>query len=247
MTQTMYITLTVAAIVIEAVFTPLFLHYQRPGICLKSFICKMICATMFLSVGLLAFFYTGNDSEFAKFLIIGLASSWVGDMFLHMKQGCKVTFGIGLVFFAAAHVLYLISYYKATKLYFPERSFIKFIDIVLIIITILVFYYLFKGKGQINFLHSIMLVFAVYGIILVTMFVKAVVFGIEYIAAGNPVFGGLSIALGGTLFFSSDLTLVLLMFNEKWKKSHRLKDYNIGSYFLGQTLLALSVLFVGLI
>ena len=136
---------------------------------------------MFLTVGILAYVYTGNTSEFAKFLLIGLASSWLGDMFLHMKQGSKVTFGIGMAFFAAAHVLYLVAYYKATKLYFPERTFIGILDIILIISTLLIFYYLFKGKGQINFLHSIMIVFAIYGLILVTMFVKAVVFGTEYI------------------------------------------------------------------
>lgn len=248
MNQTLYIALTVAAIVIEAVFTPLFLHYQRPGINIKSLTCKMICATMFLAVGVLAYFYTDNTSEFAKFILIGLASSWVGDLFLHLKKGSKVSFGIGLVFFAAAHVLYLIAYAKATALYFPERSFLTIPEIIVEIVMILVLYFLFKGKGQINFLSSIMPVFAVYGLILATMFVKAVAFGTEYIIAGFPdaVAGGLSIAIGGTLFFSSDLTLVLLMFNEKWKKSLRLKDYNIWSYFIGQTLLALSVLFVGL-
>lgn len=246
MTQTMYITLTVAAIVIEAVFTPLFLHFQRPGINIKSFTCKMICATMFLSVGILAYVYTGNNSEFSKFMLIGLASSWFGDLFLHLKKGSKVSFGIGFVFFAAAHVLYLISYAKATVFYFPERKFLTIPEIIGVIVTMLVLFYLFKGKGQINFLHSFMPVFAVYGLILTTMFVKAVSFGVQYIITGNAIAGGLFIAIGGTLFFTSDLTLVLLMFNEKWKKSHRLKDYNIGSYFLGQTLLALSVLFVGL-
>lgn len=201
---------------------------------------------MFLSVGLLAYFYTGNSSEFAKFMLIGLASSWFGDFFLHLKQGCKVSFGIGFIFFAAAHVLYLISYSKATALYFPESKFMTIPEIIGTIVTMLILFWLFKGKGQINFLHSFMPVFAVYGVILTTMFVKAVSFGTQYIIAGNSVFGGLCLAIGGTLFFSSDLTLVLLMFNEKWKKSYRLKDYNIGSYFLGQTLLALSVLFVGL-
>lgn len=248
MNQTLYISLTVAAVIIEAVFTPLFLHYQRPGICTKSLICKMICATMFLSVGLLAYYYTGNSSEFAKFMMIGLASSWMGDLFLHLKKGSKITFGIGFLFFAAAHVLYLFAYSKATALYFPDRKFLAIPEIIFIVVTILVLYFLFKGKGQINFLSPLMLVFAAYGLILVTMFVKAVSFGTQYIMAGfpNAAAGGLCLAIGGTLFFTSDLTLVLLMFNEKWKKSYRLKDYNIGSYFLGQTLLALSVLFIGL-
>ena len=69
MDKTLFLTLTICACVIETVFTPFFLHYQRPGICLKSFICKMICASMFLTVGILAYVYTGNTSEFAKFLL----------------------------------------------------------------------------------------------------------------------------------------------------------------------------------
>ncbi len=247
MDKTLFLTLTIGACVIETIFTPFFLHYQRPGICLKSFICKMICASMFLSVGILAYFYTGNTSEFAKFLLIGLTSSWFGDMFLHMKQGSKITFGIGMVFFAAAHMLYLIAYSKATNLYFPERNFFTIPEILITIVIIVVFYFIYKGKGQINFASPIMLAFVIYGFILVTMFVKAVSFGTQYIMAGHSVTGGLCLASGGTLFFTSDMTLVLLMFNEKMKKNHRLKDYNIGSYFLGQTLLALSVLTIGLV
>lgn len=246
MTQTMYISLTVAAIVIEAVFTPLFLHYQRPGINIKSSICKMICATMFLTVGILAYVYAGNNSEFAKFMLIGLGSSWFGDLFLHLKKGSKVYFGIGFVFFAAAHVLYLISYSKANSLYFPERKFLTVPEILIAVVIIVVFYFILKGKDLINFASPVIAVFVVYGLILTTMFIKAVSLGTQYIIADNSVFGGLSLALGGTLFFTSDMTLVLLMTSEKWKKNHRLKDYNIWSYFVGQTLLALSVLFVGL-
>lgn len=246
MTQTMYITLTAIAIVIETIFTPLFLHYQRPGICKKSLTCKMICATMFLAVGVLAYIYSGNNSEFAKFMLIGLGSSWFGDLFLHLKQGCKVTFGIGFVFFAAAHVLYLVAYSKATEFYTPERKFLTIPEILIAIAIIVFFYFLLKGKDMINFASPIVAIFSLYGLILTTMFIKAVVVGHQYISMGNPVFGGVSLALGGTLFFTSDMTLVLLMTSEKLKKNHRLKDYNIGSYFLGQTLLALSVLFIGL-
>lgn len=245
MTQTLFLTLTIGAIAIETVFTPFFLHYQRPGICLKSFICKMICASMFLSVGLLAFFYTGNDSEFAKFLIIGLSSSWLGDLFLHVKQGSKVTFGIGMAFFAAAHVLYLISYSKATNLYFPDKKFLTIPEIICAIGIVVLLFVIFKSKGKLIFSAPIISVFVIYGLILATMFVKAASFGIQYIIAGNSVFGGLTLAFGGALFFSSDITLVMIMMDEKLKKNYRLKDYNIGSYFLAQTLLALSVLFIG--
>ena len=245
MNQTTYIALTVAAVVIETIFTPLFLHYQRPGICLKSFTCKMICASMFLSVGLLAFFYTGNSSEFAKFLLIGLASSWMGDLFLHVKQGSRVTFGIGMAFFAAAHVLYLIAYSKATTLYFPERSFFTIPEVIAAVAIVVALYIILNSKGQFTFAPPIIAAFVVYGLILATMFVKAASFGVQYIIAGNSAFGGLSLAFGGALFFSSDITLVILMLNEKMKKNHRLKDYNIGSYFLAQTLLAISVLFIG--
>ena len=246
MSQTMYISLTVAAIIIEAIFTPLFLHFQRPGINKKSLTCKMICATMFMTVGILAYIYSGNNSEFAKFMLIGLGSSWFGDLFLHLKQGCKVTFGIGFVFFAAAHVLYLISYSKATAIYTPDRKFLTIPEILIAVVIIVIFYLILKGRDLINFASPIVAIFSVYGLILTTMFIKAVVVGYHYISAGNPVFGGVSLALGGTLFFTSDMTLVLLMSSEKWKKKHRLKDYNIGSYFVGQTLLALSVLFIGL-
>ncbi len=245
MDKTLFITLTIGAIVIEAVFTPLFLHYQRPGICLKSFICKMICASMFLSVGLLAYFYTGNTSEFAKFILIGLSSSWVGDLFLHVKQGSKITFGIGMAFFAAAHVLYLISYSKATSLYFPDNSLITVPEIISAVAIIALLYILFNKKWHFTFSAPVIAVFVIYGLILATMFVKAASFGIQYIAAGKPVFGGLSLAFGGALFFASDISLVTIMIDERLKKNHRLKDFNIGSYFLAQTLLALSVLFIG--
>ena len=81
----------------------------------------------------------------------------------------------------------------------------------------------------------------------ILVFISVYPFGIQFIMAGNSVFAGLCLAFGGALFFCSDITLVILMINEKLKKNYRLKDFNIASYFIAQTLLALSVLNVGLI
>ncbi len=246
MNDTMHIILIATAAIIEIIATPLFLHYQRDGICMQSRIFKMTAASMFAAMGFLAVSYSSNTSDFAKLLLAGLISSWFGDLFLHLKQNSKSLFGIGMFFFASAHILYLVSYSKASSQYFPEKSFVTIPEIFAIAILIVILFFLFKHKGKINFFSSIMPVFFIYGLILITMFVKAASFGIQFIISGHSVFGGVFIALGGALFCSSDLTLVLLMFNEKWKKSHRLKDYNIGSYFLAQSLLALSSLFVGL-
>lgn len=247
MSAAIFTVLIVAAVIIEAVTTPFFLKAQRPGANPKSLTLKMICATMFLLIGVLSYFYSGNTSEFAKFMVIGLASSWLGDFFLHLKKDGKINFGIGFVFFASAHILYLIAYSKATGLYFPERSFFTAAEIIAVILLVILMFFFYKKVGNINMLSPMMLVFVVYGFILLAMFVKAVVFSAEYIAGdfANAVSGGLCLAFGGTLFCLSDLSMVLLMFNEKFKKNHRLKDFNIGSYFMAQTLLALTVLFIG--
>lgn len=247
MNSVLFTVLVVSAAIIEAVVTPFFLKAQRPGANPKSLTLKMICATMFLTIGILSYFYSGNASEFAKFMVIGLASSWLGDFFLHLKKEGKINFGIGFVFFLSAHILYLVAYYKATQLYFPTRKFLTLWEIAAVILLVIGMFFFYKKVGKINMLSPLLLVFVAYGFVLLTMFVKAVVFSAEYIAGGfpNAVAGGICLALGGTLFCLSDLSMVLLMFNKKFKQSYRLKDFNIGSYFLAQTLLALTVLFIG--
>lgn len=245
MSTTLYITLTAIAIVIETIFTPLFLKAQRPGICHKSRFFKMICASMFVAVGALAFIYSGNKSDFALFMLLGLCSSWFGDLFLHYKG--SVMFGIGLAFFTGAHVLYLIAFSQATEIYFPERAFVKPFEIILVIVALVCvgLYYALKKKMK---LHSpAMLPCDLYGVILSSMLVKSVVFSIEYIAAGfeNAVAGGILLIIGGVCFFMSDTSLGILMFSKPDKKRIGLKNHNIGTYFVAQTALALTILFIG--
>ena len=251
MTQTTYLSLTVAAIVIEAIFTPFFLHFQRPGINIKSFTCKMICATMFLSVGLLAFFYTGNTSEFAKFMLIGLGLSWMGDLFLHLKitkVSQTLTFAIGFCFFTAAHVLYLVAFSKAWKQYFPEKSYFSPIDVGLFLTVFICAFIFVKFIKKLPLKGIGIPVSAGYGIFLVSMFVKAVTFSINYIidmgTAAIP--GAICLSIGALCFLMSDASLALLMFNPGDKGRIGLKNHNIGTYFMAQTLLALSILFIGI-
>lgn len=240
------IILYVLFIAVEAVFTPLFLKAQRNGICIKSFCFKMICASMFMLLGILSWQYSSNSSEFAKFILISLALSWFGDMFLHIKTK-YITFAVGFCFFTAAHVVYIISYSKAWKQYLPDKSFFSVIDILLFFGVFLGAYLYIKFKKKMPIKGVGVPVCVGYGLVLVTMLVKAVTFSVNYIVlyGTEAIAGAACLALGGICFFMSDASLALLLFNPADKGRIGLKNHNIATYFLGQSLLALSILFIG--
>lgn len=200
---------------------------------------------MFTAIGIMTAVYAKNRSSFAMFMIIGLMFSWIGDLFLHIKG--KKYFIIGFLAFASAHIFYLTAYSRATSMYFPERKFLQLWEIItaLAIEIVLIGYYRIIHKMSLK--SEGMIAAIVYGLVLIPMTLKAVVFSYEFIKGGfpNAVYAGICLAGGSVLFFLSDTSLVLLMFNEKFTSNHRLKDYNIVTYFLGQTLLGLSMLFVG--
>lgn len=250
MSTPIFITLASVAIVLQLIFTPLFLKAQRPGICVKSFCFKMICATMFLMLGVISWKYTNNTSEFAKFMLIGLLLSWFGDLFLHLritKESQPFTFAIGFLCFTAAHVLYLVAFSKAWKQYFPEKSYFSLIDLALFLLVFLGAFLFIKFKKRMPLKGIGIPVSVAYGLFLVTMLVKSVTFSTNYIILNGTaaIAGAVCLSLGGICFFMSDSSLSLLMFNPADKGRIGLKNHNIATYFLAQTCLAMSILFIG--
>lgn len=232
------------AVIVQLIFAPKFSVAQRPGISRKSRTFKMISATMFVLIGFAAAILVKNQSEYAKFMLIGLLLSWVGDLFLHIK-GSK-PFMVGFFSFTAAHVFYIIAYYKATKMFFPERKFFTAIEIVLfIVIEIAMFcYYAVLKKMPVK--SKEMLACGFYGLVLIPMMIKATAFSIDFIRGGYPyaIIAGIMLTFGAFCFVLSDTSLALLMFNEPDKHNHKLKNHNVGTYFAAQTLLALTILFI---
>ena len=243
----LFITLVSLACIIELIFVPKFLVAQRPGVSIKSFCFKMICATMFAAIGFLCYRYSGNTSEFAKHMLIGLCLGWVGDVFLHLKKGNKILFGIGFCFFFSSHILYLIAFSKATEQYFPDSKTATVATIALIVVVIFCSYLYIKLKKKLKLNPFIGALCLVYGLVLVPMMVSAFMFSVQYIAAGYPnaIFGGICLTLGGISFYLSDFSIAFLMFNKADKDRIGLKNFNIGTYFFAQTMLALSILFIG--
>ena len=72
-------------LVVEAICTPWYLKALWPEKCTKSLILKMVCATMFVSIGVLSMFIANNFSTYAIIMLVGLVFGWVGDYFLHAK------------------------------------------------------------------------------------------------------------------------------------------------------------------
>lgn len=243
-----FITLVSLAVVIELIFVPKFLVAQRPGICVKSFCYKMICATMFVAIGFLCYRYSGNTSEFAKHMLIGLCLGWVGDVFLHIKPAKEVFFGIGFCFFFSSHILYLVAFSKATNQYFPDNKPATIASAILVAAVIFCSYLYIKFKKKIKLKNLLIGALCLgYGLVLVPMMVNAFMFSVQYIAAGYPnaIFGGICLTLGGIAFYLSDFSIAFLMFNKADNGNIRLKNFNIGTYFFAQSMLALSILFIG--
>lgn len=243
----LFIALVSLAVIIELIFVPKFLVAQRPGICIKSFCYKMICATMFVAIGYMCYLYSGNTSEFAKHMLTGLCLGWVGDVFLHIKPAKKFFFGIGFCFFFASHILYLIAYSKATEQYITTDRTATIISFVLIAVVFICTALYTKFKKKMNFSLLTAPLCIGYGFVLIPMMTNAFMFSVQYIAAGYPnaVAGGICLTLGGISFFLSDVSIAFLMFNEADNGNIPLKNHNIGTYFFAQTMLALSILFIG--
>lgn len=240
------IVLIVAAAIIECIFAPLFSVAQRPGKSARSRLYKMICATMFLLIGVLAFILSGNESVFARLMLIGLGFSWVGDLFLHLNG--KVCFSIGFASFATAHIWYLCAYYNATKMYFPERKFITVIEVIIILVIMIATALFLTLVKKMSIKSPGMIASLAYGFVLIPMTVKAAAFSLDFIMGGYPhaVISGAMLAFGAIAFFLSDVSLSILMFNKPDKDNYKLKDFNVATYFIGQTLLALTILFIGI-
>lgn len=240
--MTIYYILLALAFIIETAVTPFFLRFQRPGMSWKSRTTKMICASMFVAMGFLCFKISANTTDFARFMLFGLIASWFGDLFLHFRKIYLVLIG-GIAFFSA-HVLYTIAYIKAQKAVFPGEKIFVWQELCGIIAVLAVFLVIaFKTKLQIK---KIALCGVIpYAVMITAMTVKAVSFSVRYCLSGAP--SGLplmlALSLGAVLFVLSDGSIVFLMFDERFKKNIPLKNFNIWTYFIGQALLASSILF----
>ena len=250
--------LIIAAVfwVAECIAFPIFIKAQWPKKCVKSFCWKMISASLFVGYGVFAFFAAKNAwgnrffETFARDMVIGLCFGWLGDLLLHLtalsKNPGKVFTGAafvsGLIAFLVGHIFYVIAYIEGIKAV-GHGSKTTWITIVVEVVILLIAFVAAKFVVKLK-LGIAAVPVALYAATISTMLVSAITLAIY--TAKYSVLLSIVLAIGAILFVVSDGTLVFCLFgNEKAKNSYKLKVVNLTTYFIGQMMLASTILLCG--
>ncbi len=231
-------------LLVEAVCTPWYLKALWPQKCRKSLILKMVCSTMFVSVGVLSMFISGNFSSYAITMLVGLILGWIGDYFLHAKP-TNAYFATGFVSFLVGHIFYIVAYVKALPVLFQDYKMFSIPELIIGGIVLVIAFIMMKVVKMKMTPKIVAFGIWLYFIILTFMFTKASALGYHQWQSGAE--GGLLafvvLTLGSFFFVLSDASLGVIMFAGQ-KKNYPLKIFNIITYFWGQVMLASSILFI---
>ena len=232
----------------EIAAIPMFLRYYWPERCKKSFMWKTFASTMFVLVGCFAMKASGNSTPYAKFIIWGLMFGFAGDLLLHslsQKMWANVS---GVLAFLTGHIFYVIAIQKAIKTTYPDAAVFEWFEILAIVLIVAISLGVLI-IGNVVKRDNIPLILGLSGylLFLTTMLVKAARFAIgEWVYGTNDNVAALfiTVVLGAILFFTSDLTLGLILLNREKFETRLMRIFNIVTYYVGQIFIASSIFFV---
>lgn len=237
-----YIIGFVVLFVLQTVVSTIFLKVEIPKPSKKSLILKASCSTIFVVTAVVAAFCADNFSSYAIMILLGLGLSWIGDIILHYNTG-ENFFVAGVFAFLAGHICYIIAFFKAQNLYFPEAPFFSGAEVLLLLGGVCF------GQCRLHVLKAeygkAFIPCTIYMNVIMLMFVKAVSLSVRFISsppADNSVLIGIILLVGVCMFDVSDFTLALLRFTDRYSKSYAMRKLNVWTYFFAQMCLGLSIL-----
>ena len=230
--------------IVQCFSTPLFLKLIWPNRSMKSLAAKMLCATLFLAVAVLSIKISGNKSDFAYTMLLGIVFGWIGDFFLHSERNSF--FVIGFISFMAGHIAYITAYVRALNTFEGYNHF-NLIEVSALGLLLIISVYTFKRFKFEFSMKALKIGVIIYSAVLCTMFLKATSLGVKFALSGGEygAVAAIALTLGSLFFLLSDGTIGVLMFGGQ-KKNKPLKAFNIITYFAGQMLLASSILFINI-
>lgn len=197
---------------------------------LKATIRKGCASLVFVILGFICSRYSAN-SGFAKLVVIGLVLGMIGDILLDLrfvleKYNQKI-FLAGIAAFLAGHILYLCAL-------IPKSSSLLICIPAGVVLAGITLWQIFSHIEEVKPAFKIFGVVYIGAVVLMT----SVAFGNLITAPGTTT---ILYAIGAISFTASDIILIFNTFSGKSRKSLRIT--NLSLYYLGQLLIAFSLLF----
>ena len=213
-----------ALVILCAVLAAVFLKKESEGQYVAAVILKGLASLCFVAIG--AFCSPWN--HVATLIVAGLIIGSTADVLLNLRmvfeEKGQPIFLVGILVFLTGHILYLAAV-------FPLCPYKAACVIIGIILTALLMIWIFKRVTAKPALK-------IFGVVYIgaIMLLNCVAIG-NVISAPSPF--NIMFAVGAVFFLVSDIVLILNTFGSEFKQS--LRNTNIGLYYIGQILIALSL------
>ncbi|SCH65092.1 lysoplasmalogenase [Romboutsia sp. 1001713B170207_170306_H8] len=194
---------------------------------------KILASLLFLVICISSYLYSKSNFLYFILLLIGLFCSFLGDIFLGIQSKNKDTLGtqfiFGIISFSLTHIFYISSF----SYIYPFN--IK--DLLLSFIMLFIIIAFLKYRKDFDF-QDFFILSCIYAWIISLMFCKCIS---TCLFLGKSTISVILI-MGSSLFVISDVILSFIVFG----KSHikYLSIFNLITYYIGQILIASSVLFI---
>lgn len=214
----------VVCIVLCLVFAAAFLYLEAKGKYVPAVVLKGAASLCFVLLGILY----SPGTQLAKLIITGLILGCAADVLLNLRlvfrEKGQLIFLVGILVFLSGHILYLAAN-------FPLAGNALICVAAGVVLTALLMVWILR---QI----TAKTVFKIFGVFYIgsVVLLNCVTFAIM---TADPGQYSIRFFIGALLFLASDVVLILNTFGPEQKQSLRIT--NIGLYYLGQILIALSV------
>ena len=205
----------------------LFMWTENKENYMGAVILKGLASLCFVLVGVMA----GNGGQLAKLIVTGLLLGCVADVLLNLrwvfpKKG-QLIFLVGILVFLGGHVVYLAAV-------LPMADNWAVCVVVGVVLTALLMKWIFSKITAKK-------AFKIFGVFYLGAIMLLNCVAVRNLMTAPSAFTGL-FAAGALLFLISDIVLILNTFGQKSKFSLRVT--NLSLYYIGQLLIAWSMLFV---
>lgn len=205
----------------------IFIWQEKKENYVAADILKGIASLCFVLLGILC----SPGTQPAKLIVTGLVLGCIADVLLNLrfvlKENGQMVFLIGILVFLAGHIAYLAAVFPMAKN--------RLICVVLgVLLTALLMTWIFR---QITAKKA----FKIFGIFYIGAIVLLNCVTVSNLLTSPSVFTGI-FAAGALLFLISDIVLILNTFGSESRFALRVT--NLGLYYIGQILIAVSLRFV---